>query len=118
MLVDGAAERLIGFASLNCSDLARSRHVGGIGMMVSEKFQRRGVGRALLVALLSIADDWLALVRVELDIYLDNVAAITLVERFGFEREGVARCAAVRDGRFVDLLHMGRIRPAPSVGKS
>ena len=52
--------------------------------------------------------------RVELTVYTDNEAALTLYGRFGFESEGVLRDSALRDGRFVDALSMARLRRARS----
>jgi putative acetyltransferase len=58
-----------------------------------------------------MADRWLNLVRLELEVYTDNEAAIRLYERFGFEREGTMRQYAFRDGLYVDAYAMARIRP-------
>ena len=41
----------------------------------------------------------------------DNARAIALYERFGFEREGVMRGYAWRDGEHVDAISMARLRP-------
>jgi putative acetyltransferase len=89
----------------------RRRHVGAIGMGVHDEWQGRGVGTALLRAGVDMADRWLNLVRLELEVYTDNEAAIRLYERFGFEREGTMRQYAFRDGLYVDAYAMARIRP-------
>jgi putative acetyltransferase len=93
----------------------RRRHVGAIGMSVHEGWQGRGVGTALMRASVGLADDWLNLTRLELEVYTDNEPAIRLYERFGFEREGTLRQHAFRDGRYVDSYVMARLR-APGVG--
>jgi putative acetyltransferase len=77
---------------------------------VHDDYAGRGIGRALIEALLDLADNYLGLKRVELDVITDNEAAIHLYESLGFEREGIKRCALFRGGTFVDLLMMGRIR--------
>jgi putative acetyltransferase len=59
-----------------------------------------------------LADNWLNLTRLELEVYTDNEAAIRLYERFGFEVEGTLRQHAFRDGQYVDSHMMGRLRPA------
>ena len=61
---------------------------------------------------LDLADNWLRLVRVELTVDFDNERAIHLYEKYGFEREGVQRKACVRDGEYIDLIMMSRIRHA------
>jgi putative acetyltransferase len=50
-------------------------------------------------------------VRLELTVHPDNGRAIALYERFGFEREGVARFAIFADGRYSGLLQMARLNP-------
>ena len=52
----------------------RRRHVGYIGMAVRDDWQGRGVGTALMEAALDLADKWLNLKRIELQVYTDNVA--------------------------------------------
>jgi putative acetyltransferase len=64
----------------------------------------------MMQAGIDLADKWLNLTRLELEVYADNEPAIRLYERFGFEREGVLRQHAFRDGRFVDAIVMGRLR--------
>ena len=78
---------------------------------VDAAFQGRGVGTALMAALTEQADRWLGLRRIELTVWTDNAAAIALYERFGFEREGLHRAFALRDGEYVDALAMARLRP-------
>lgn len=90
----------------------RRRHVGQIGMAVRDDWQGRGVGTALMGAALDLADNWLNLRRIELDVYTENAVAIRLYERFGFEREGVGRQFAFRNGSFTDVYLMARLRPA------
>jgi putative acetyltransferase len=64
----------------------------------------------LLSAIIDLADNWLNLKRLELSVYTDNIRAIALYERFGFEREGLCRAYAWRDGAYVDSLAMARLR--------
>jgi putative acetyltransferase len=52
--------------------LWRRRHVGQIGMAVRDDWQGKGVGTALMEAVLDLADNWLNLTRVELTVYTDN----------------------------------------------
>ena len=108
--IDG---KVIGAAGLTRFENRRA-HVGTIGMAVHDVFAGRGAGGALMAALLDVADRWMGLRRVELTVYADNARAIGLYERFGFEREGLHRAYALRDGAFVDALAMARLRPEPT----
>ncbi len=60
--------------------------------------------------IIDVADNWLNLKRLDLLVYADNVPAIQLYEKFGFEREGVLRSDSFRDGHYVDSLMMARLR--------
>ena len=87
----------------------RRAHVALLGMGLREPVHRRGVGTALLAALIDLADDWLNLKRLELTVFVDNQPAITLYERLGFVRGGLV-AYAFRAGQFVDALAMARVR--------
>lgn len=92
----------------------RRAHAASIGMGVVEAHQRKGVGSQLMAALLDVADNWYGLARVELSVYTDNVGAIALYKKFGFETEGTFRSYALRDGELVDCYTMARLRVRPS----
>jgi putative acetyltransferase len=83
-------------------------------MGVHDEWQGKGIGMALMHAGVDLADNWLNLTRLELEVYTDNEPAIHLYERFGFEREGTLRQYAFRDGRYVDSYMMARLRPSSS----
>ena len=104
--VDG---RVVAEGALRVRD-GRARHSGTVGLSVAREHQRKGIGRALLQRLLDVADRDLRLRRVELDVMADHAHAIRLYESLGFEHEGRKRDAVVRDGRYVDLLLMARLR--------
>jgi putative acetyltransferase len=60
--------------------------------------------------LLHVADNFLGLIRVELEVYPDNVRAIRLYESCGFEHEGRKKKALWRHGEHQDILMMARLR--------
>ena len=91
----------------------RHNHVGEIDLIaVSTRFQGKGVGKALMAALLDLADNWLQLERTGLLVWSDNARAITLYEAFGFEIEGTHRRYARRPGGFADAHTMARFADA------
>ncbi|MBX7252769.1 MAG: GNAT family N-acetyltransferase [Candidatus Promineofilum sp.] len=91
----------------------RRAHAGALGMAVRDDWHGRGVGTALMAACLDLADNWLNLTRVELEVYTDNEPALRLYKKFGFEIEGTLRRYAYRDGKWVDAYFMARLRDAP-----
>jgi putative acetyltransferase len=91
-------------------DRPRRRHVGDMGMMVRDDWQGKGIGSALMAAMVDLADNWLNLVRIELTVYTDNAAAVGLYQKFGFAIEGTLRRYAFRDGEYVDAYTMARVR--------
>jgi putative acetyltransferase len=101
---------VVGQLGLYVSANSRRRHVGEIGMGVRDDWQGKGVGGKLLSAALALADGWLQLRRVELQVYADNAAGIALYTRQGFVEEGRHRDFAFRDGAYVDAVSMARIR--------
>lgn len=108
-LVGLVDDRVVGMVSVVTLDRPRRKHVGVIAISVHVDWQGKGVGGALMRAILDLADNWLNLMRLELEVYADNEAAIHLYERFGFEVEGTLRRHAFRDGEYVDSKVMGRL---------
>ena len=88
----------------------RRRHAGQIGMAVRDDWHGKGAGTALIAAAVDLADKWLNLMRLELDVYTDNEPAIRLYQKFGFVIEGTLVNYAYRDGQFVDTYIMARLR--------
>jgi putative acetyltransferase len=110
ILVAAIEGKVVGSAGLVRETRHRRAHAAGIGMAVHDDYAGRGVGTALMQALVDLADRWWNIKRLELDVYVDNPRAIALYERFGFVREGVLRAYAWRDGEYVDTIAMARLR--------
>lgn len=96
----------------------RRAHVGEILLIVHDDHVGRGHGTAMLRALLDLADHWLGLRRLELEVNTDNAAAIRLYERHGFEIEGTKRGDTLRAGELIDCHIMGRLREAPRLASA
>ena len=75
---------VIGVVGLKVKPQLRMRHTADVGIFVHTDWQGKGVGTALMQAVLDLADNWLMLVRVELEVFTDNVKAIHLYEKLGF----------------------------------
>jgi len=103
--------KVVGHAGLICwAKSPRRMHVGEIGMAVHRDWTRKGVGTALMEALVDLSEQWLNLARIELTVFVDNEPAIALYKKFGFEIEGTHKKYAFRAGKFVDSYSMARVR--------
>jgi L-phenylalanine/L-methionine N-acetyltransferase len=112
-LVAVVGDRVVGMLTVHTfPDRPRRRHVGAIDIVVHAGWHGKGVGKALMSAGLDLADNWLNLTRLELEVYTDNEAGVRLYERLGFEREGTLRQHAFRGGQYVDSYMMARFRPS------
>ena len=109
-LVAVVNDEVIGSIGIHPNRRPRTAHVVSIGMMVRDDWQGKGVGTALMQAAMDFADQWLNVSRVELSVFFDNAPAIALYKKFGFEIEGTMRKAALREGAFVDVLMMARVK--------
>jgi predicted N-acetyltransferase YhbS len=81
-------------------------------MAVHDGWHGRGVGTALIRAAVDLADNWLNLHRLELEVYTDNEPAVRLYHRHGFVIEGTLKDFAFRNGKYVDAFTMARLRPS------
>ena len=105
--VDG---RVVGASNLRRGRSPRMQHVADCGVSVHSDYWGQGVGSALVAAVVDLADNWLNIKRIELEVYTDNEAAIHLYEKFGFAIEGTKRKYAFREGEYMDTHVMARVR--------
>lgn len=94
-----------GYALLARGQLARNQGVGEVVLGVCASNQTKGVGSALMDALI----DWAgrqSMYRLELDVHTDNHEAVRLYIKFGFSIEGVMRRRAHINGRYVNKYKM------------
>lgn len=89
----------------------RESHVGTISMAVHDMYQGQSIGKMLMFTVIDLADNWLNLLRLQLEVYTDNERAVNLYKRFDFEIEGRKRRDGYRAGAYIDSYVMGRLRP-------
>jgi RimJ/RimL family protein N-acetyltransferase len=99
----GKPAGLIGLRSLDAANAT-----GRLGLLIGEAAVRgRGLGTEAVTLLLRYGFDYLGLRRVNLAVLADNAAALALYEKLGFAREGLERRAVLRNGQYLDVVHMG-----------
>jgi putative acetyltransferase len=108
ILVSESGGKVVGMVGVHLLKGIRQRHSAFLGIMVRTEYQGQGIGKNLMENILDLADNWLMLVRIELDVTADNEKAISLYRSFGFEIEGTKKYAIIKDGKYADLLMMAR----------
>ncbi|WP_440877330.1 GNAT family N-acetyltransferase [Thalassotalea sp. PLHSN55] len=103
--------KAIGHISLLLSQKMRDKHCATIALAVDSHFHGKGVGKALMSAALDQADNWMNIVRLELDVQVDNLPAVALYKKMGFKIEGEKKFSTFSAGKYTNLYLMARIRP-------
>ncbi|MGS2720183.1 GNAT family N-acetyltransferase [Paraglaciecola aestuariivivens] len=111
VLVAEVENKVVAQVCLLLSKKVRDKHCASLAIAVHPEFQGKGIGRSLLSEALNQADNWLNLIRIELDVFEDNQSAIGLYESLGFEKEGVKRFSSFKQGQYANLVFMARIKP-------
>ena len=84
---------------------------GELGMVIgSEEMRGKGYGREALGLMQRFAFETLGMERLELEVHMDNAAALACYRSAGFTLEGVKRHAFFSDGHFCDLGMMSVLR--------
>lgn len=87
-------------------------HLDEIGYWLAEPFR----GQGIVTDVVKVLSDWLfeirpALVRIEAKVHSYNPASARVLEKAGFEREGLLRKATIKNGELIDTILMAKIRP-------
>ena len=108
--VRDSSDRLLGYIQL--IDVDAIHRVAELTIRLGLESERgRGVGTEAMRLVLDHAWRDLNLNRVWLRVFSDNARAIRAYEKVGFLKEGVLRQGAYINGRFVDVVVMGTLRP-------
>jgi len=111
LLVAELEERIQGYICINLNTKPRAKHVASFGMAIHPNSHGKGIGSILLEETINMADNWLNIIRLELEVYTDNEHGIYLYKKFGFKVEGESKFASIKDGAYVGLYRMARIHP-------
>ena len=106
---------VIGSINLHCG-VNRMAHSAGFGRGIHDDFQGQGIGTQLMAAMVDLAENWLNIRRIGLQVYTDNEPAIALYKKFGFEIEATHRGLVFRDGEYGNVYTMARLRGQEQVG--
>lgn len=98
---------IISIASINSSQKNRIKHVGTLGIVISEQFTGQGLGRKMMEQLIQWATSNGVTSKISLVTREDNVLAIELYEKLGFEKEGLIKKDSLIDGNYYNTFVMG-----------
>ncbi|HEA2736586.1 TPA: GNAT family N-acetyltransferase [Staphylococcus aureus] len=101
-------EQLVGFAFVNTTPFQRIKHVAKIDLGVKKLYQHRGIGQALLDAIMA----WCLnnqIHRIEANVPLNNQPALELFKSADFQIEGVLKDKLLIDGKYYDDYMMAKI---------
>ncbi|MEX3623039.1 N-acetyltransferase family protein [Viridibacillus arvi] len=107
ILIATLKDEIIGIASINSSQKDRTKHVGTLGIVVSEQLVGQGLGRKLMEELINWATSNGVTKKISLVTREDNTFAIELYEKLGFEKEGLLKKDNFINGVYYNTLVMG-----------
>jgi RimJ/RimL family protein N-acetyltransferase len=102
-------KEVVGWCDVALAPFEGLNHVGRLGMGLLPAYRGQGLGRRLLREVLNRAFAN-GLLRVELEVFASNIAAIRLYEQEHFVIEGRKRRARILDGVEDDVIVMGLLK--------
>ncbi len=87
----------------------RKLHCATFGIGVHDDYQGMGIGSKLIQTVIDLADKWLQVKRIHIEVNTDNQRAIQCYKNFGFEIEGESINASFRDGEYINTYTMARL---------
>ncbi|WP_310261267.1 GNAT family N-acetyltransferase [Fictibacillus barbaricus] len=107
MLLAKIDSQIVSIATINSSQKERTMHVGTLGIVISEKYTGLGLGRILMNELIEFTKQNGITQKISLVTREDNVVAIELYKKLGFEVEGVFKKDNMINGQYYDTIAMG-----------
>jgi ribosomal protein S18 acetylase RimI-like enzyme len=110
LIADGpeGPDGLAGWLEVQVLPYRRAQHTGYLVIGVDAAAAGHGIGTALL-AEAAAEGTRRGLRRIELTVMTDNLRAVALYLRSGFQVEGLRRRALHRDGAMIDEYYLGRL---------
>lgn len=81
-----------------------------LGILLLPEYTSKGIGTIVLDLLINITFKYLNIRKIETEILSTNDKSIKLVEKYGFEREGILKESVYINGRYEDIYLYGLIK--------
>jgi ribosomal protein S18 acetylase RimI-like enzyme len=104
--VDG--KRIVGWCDAGPREMEGFRHTVGLGMGLLPEARRRGLGARLVKKAIAHCRRR-RIEKIELQVYASNRAARALYRKLGFKQEGRRVRARKLDGKYDDVILMGKL---------
>jgi len=99
----------VGYTLFTRIDLVSRAATYGI-IIGDSKYWSKGYGSEVTRLMVDYGFNTLGLNRIQLQVWVDNIAGVKAYERAGFKKEGMLRQAMFHDGKFCDFLVMSILR--------
>jgi len=99
--------RIVGSLSFAGGSRPRTAHIGEFGVSVLKSHWGKGIGTELIRCLLQWCRESGVIRKVNLRVRADNLRAIQLYKKMGFQEEGMITRQFLLQGKFYDALLMG-----------
>lgn len=83
---------------------------GEIGYMLLRDAWSKGIATEAVRQICALAFEKLSLLRITGAVYAPNLASQRVLEKNGFVREGLQKCAIYKDGKVYDLCLFGKLK--------
>ncbi len=104
---DGKVVGNVGVSSVG--EQYKLRHRASVGIAVVRDFWKQGIGMKLLSSAIDTAREN-GFEQIELGVYADNLTALSLYRKLGFQETGrIPRAFRMRDGSYIDEIQMVRV---------
>jgi L-amino acid N-acyltransferase YncA len=107
-LVVTQGSRIVGWCDVATREMEGFRHIGGLGMGLLPEMRGRGLGSRLLRKAIALCRRR-GIEKIELQVYAGNRPARALYRKFGFRQEGRRVRARKLDGKYEDVILMGKL---------
>lgn len=99
---------MVGYISAVGLSLNRLKHITRIVVAIKKEYCGQGIGRKLF----ETVEKWAIsnkIHRIELTVMTDNINALILYKKMGFEIEGVKRHSLLVNGKYADDYYMAKL---------
>jgi RimJ/RimL family protein N-acetyltransferase len=108
IIIDSGKDRFIGFMDIKSIDWNIPK--AEIGYFIDSQYERKGISGKALSHLIDFAAKELGIRKLLIRTHMENLAAIALAEKCGFEQEGIIRSDyKTSKGELVDLVYYGLV---------